>query len=103
MVDKTSDQLLPSHQINGQVECLVSTFINCIHFKRSNVLLKCWITAYFAKDRKKMKVFVVLSCIALAVAKPQGYSYNQPSNFGGSHGSGISAPSIGLSTPSAGK
>lgn len=51
-----------------------------------------------------MKVFVVLSCIALAVAKPQGYSYNQPSsNFGGSHSTGISAPSIGLSTPSAGK
>ncbi|XP_031636817.1 mucin-19-like [Contarinia nasturtii] len=28
----------------------------------------------------KMKLFVVLSCIALAVAKPQGYSYNQPSS-----------------------
>lgn len=50
-----------------------------------------------------MKVFVVLSCIALAVAKPQGYSYNHPApNFGGqSHG--VSAPSIGLSAPSTGK
>ncbi|XP_031624467.1 leucine-rich repeat extensin-like protein 5 isoform X2 [Contarinia nasturtii] len=48
-----------------------------------------------------MKVFVVLSCIALAVAKPQGYSYNQPSSssFGGSHNFGVSAPSVGLSTP----
>lgn len=47
-----------------------------------------------------MKVFVVLSCIVLAVAKPQGYSYNQPSS--GSHSSGISAPSFGLSAPASG-
>lgn len=42
-----------------------------------------------------MKVLVVLSCITLAIARPEaGYSYNQPS---------FSAPSVGLNTPSFGK
>lgn len=50
-----------------------------------------------------MKVFVVLSCIALALAKPQGYSYNQPSGSLGSSSSGLSAPSFGLSAPGSGK
>lgn len=40
-----------------------------------------------------MKVFIVLSCIALAVAKPQGYAYNQPSSSG--VGAGLSAPGTG--------
>lgn len=39
----------------------------------------------------KMKVFVVLSVLALAAAKPQGYSYNQPSFGGSSLGGGVSS------------
>lgn len=49
----------------------------------------------------EMKVFVVLSVLALAAAKPQGYSYNQPS-FGGSSLSGASSNSFGQSGSSNG-
>lgn len=34
------------------------------------------------KKIRKMKLFVVLTCIAMAVAKPQGYAYNEPSAVG---------------------
>lgn len=46
-----------------------------------------------------MKVFIVLSCIALALAKPQGYNYNAPSNGASAPSIGVSAPAIGLSAP----
>lgn len=49
-----------------------------------------------------MKVFVVLSAVmALATAKPQGYSYNQPS-FGGSSLSGSSSNTFSHSGSSGG-
>ena len=36
-----------------------------------------------------MRVFVLLSCLALAAARPEaGYSYNRPSSGGGSGGGG---------------
>lgn len=43
-----------------------------------------------------MRVIIVLSCLVLAYAKPQGYTYNAPSV-------GHSAPAISLSAPSFGK
>lgn len=51
-----------------------------------------------------MKTFIILSCLVLAYAKPQGYQYNQPavkSSFVGS--SSNVSPSLSLTVPSFGK
>lgn len=92
------------HQ-NTQVNAF---FMNLYHFFHTNLGL-CWtislryklvnfseylqsIFVFCSELKSKMRAFVLLSCLAIAAARPEaGYSYNRPSgghSGGGGHGGG---------------